>query len=629
MAELAALNVKITGDASGIKAAANTATKSVESFTKSAESSAKVFERAFAQNERSVDRLRRAIDPVYAASKKYESAVNTLDKALKQGGISQATHTRLIEQANAAYLRAGTGATKAAGSFALLGNMSNQNRARIQNLGFQLQDVAVQLQAGTRESVVFAQQGSQIASIFGPVGAIIGTLAAVGIPLLAFAFANGAEEARKMEDALSDIRDLSNSLKAAQDILGMSVQELRDKYGQYASAVHEAARQLANLQAAQAQVKINEQILEMDDVFRRFTATANTAWRSGTTLKQAYDELKTTLGLNAEQAARFESNLRAVRDAMTFEERQAALSEIGRLLEEAGVSSTKIPPELRQLLIDANNATIAVAELANQMERAGAAAAGMTFGIGLTGNETDLLPPSAGGGKRTVGGGVGGGVAKTNPLIAELESVRQALLTQEEAQLESYMRQQETLRSALEQRLITQQEYQAMMEDAQRQHAARMSQIDAYRYGDNLQRAGAFFGDMANAFKSGNEKMAKIGQKFAAIEALINAWRAYNQTLADPSLPFFAKFAAAASVLAAGMNAVSAIKGGGKGGGGGAAPRPTGGGGGGGGGRQRSTYFNISLTGGDNFGKAQVRDLISAINKAVEDGAVIKGIRAT
>lgn len=628
MAELAALNVKITGDASGIKAAANTASASVEKFTKSAEASAKVFERAFAQNERSVDRLRRAIDPVYAASKKYESAVNTLDKALKQGGISQATHTRLIEQANAAYLRAGTGATKAAGGFALLGNMSNQNRARIQNLGFQLQDVAVQLQAGTRASVVFAQQGSQIASIFGPVGAIIGTLAAVGIPLLAVAFANGAEEGQKLEDVMSDLRDLSTGLKDAQDILSLSVQELRDKYGQYAEAVREAARQLALLQAAEARARLAENIQDMDEALRDFVQTENSAFRSGTTLYNAIGNLSAQLGIARPEARALSEALRDVRDAATFDDKLAALQRVVELMEAAGVNAALIPPPLRQALIDANNLTVATAEMANQMERASAAAAGMTFGIGLTGNETDLLPPGPNMFKPSRRGG--GGAPKTNPLVAELESVRQALLTQEEAQIESYNRQQETLRSALEQRLITQQEYQAMMEDAQRQHADRMSQIDAYRYGDNLQRAGAFFGDMAKAFKSGNEKMAKIGQKFAAIEALINAWRAYSQTLADPSLPFFDKFAAAASVLAAGMNAVSAIKGGGKGGGGGAAPRPTGGGGGGGGGgRQRSTYFNISLTGGDNFGKAQVRDLISAINKAVEDGAVIKGIRAT
>ncbi|MCP4488301.1 MAG: hypothetical protein GY820_13420, partial [Gammaproteobacteria bacterium] len=37
-----------------------------------------------------------------------------------------------------------------------------------QNLGWQLQDVAVQAQMGTSAFTIFAQQGSQMASSFGP-----------------------------------------------------------------------------------------------------------------------------------------------------------------------------------------------------------------------------------------------------------------------------------------------------------------------------------------------------------------------------------------------------------------------------------------------------------------------------
>ncbi len=52
-------------------------------------------------------------------------------------------------------------------------------RGASQQLGFQIQDVAVQLQGGTSAAQVFGQQGSQIASIFGPGGAVIGAFIAV------------------------------------------------------------------------------------------------------------------------------------------------------------------------------------------------------------------------------------------------------------------------------------------------------------------------------------------------------------------------------------------------------------------------------------------------------------------
>jgi hypothetical protein len=243
------------------------------------------------------------------------------------------------------------------------------------------------------------------------------------------------------------------------------------------------------------------------------------------------------------------------------------------------------------------------------------------------------LPPGAPaddtGGGGLVGGG-GGGMSLAQQIEADLESLRQGFMTQEEIQLEAYASQQEILQQALDQRLITQQEYNALMEQAQREHANAMSSIDVYRYGSGVQQAQQFMGDMANALQNGNEKMARIAKVFAAGEALINAWRAYSQVIADPTLPFFAKIPAALSVLSAGIGAVNAIKGvsAGGGGGGGAAGAAavsgasSGAGGGGGGGASRNVA--IQLMGGDMFSRDQVIQLINSINEAVEDGAIVR-----
>jgi hypothetical protein len=47
-------------------------------------------------------------------------------------------------------------------------------RGGLGQLGHQVQDIAVQLQMGQNAMLVFGQQGSQIASLMGPNGAIIG-----------------------------------------------------------------------------------------------------------------------------------------------------------------------------------------------------------------------------------------------------------------------------------------------------------------------------------------------------------------------------------------------------------------------------------------------------------------------
>lgn len=92
---------------------------------------------------------------------------------------------------------------------------------------------------------------------------------------------------------------------------------------------------------------------------------------------------------------------------------------------------------------------------------------------------------------------------------------------------------------------------------------------EAARHG-NLQSVLSGGAEVLDALGDMNKKALKGAQVLASGEALINAYRAAAQTLADPTLPFFAKFSAAASVLAQGISFVSAIKGAGSGSGGGA-----------------------------------------------------------
>ena len=80
-------------------------------------------------------------------------------------------------------------------------------------LGYQVQDIAVQLQAGQNAMLIFGQQGSQIASIFGPGGAVIGAVLAVTaalgsalVPQL-FKTENAAEELEKAFKKLNETLD--------------------------------------------------------------------------------------------------------------------------------------------------------------------------------------------------------------------------------------------------------------------------------------------------------------------------------------------------------------------------------------------------------------------------------------
>jgi hypothetical protein len=96
-------------------------------------------------------------------------------KLVNAGGVVQ-KETKKIEssfaRADKSSKKFGGGLSKLTKSFKLQKNASQQ-------LGFQLQDVAVQLQAGTNASVVLAQQGSQLAGVLGPGGALLGAVIAI------------------------------------------------------------------------------------------------------------------------------------------------------------------------------------------------------------------------------------------------------------------------------------------------------------------------------------------------------------------------------------------------------------------------------------------------------------------
>ena len=533
-----------------------------------------------------------------------------------------------VNEATTQITRVGTAAQTAqgkagglTGAFGKLGNVTGQTRARIQNASFQISDIAVQLQGGAKASTAFAQQLPQLLGGFGALGAVLGVVAGVGIPALALAFGSLGGSVQTMEQRLEALKAKTDEMNAVNDILKMSVYELRDAYGEAADRVRAFALVQAELAAAQAASRMSEQV----DILRDAASMYTTASIGGRDYANTIARIGRDFGLAKDEAVQFEALLESVNSAGTFEDQQAALQKVLDFLKLNNVELSKIPPELQRAISE-------MITFSNETDRAraimsdlSAEAAGVTIGVGLSSDDPNLLPPAEiADPPKTVRKS---GASQQDKIARELEALTQSLMTQEELQIASFERQQETLVAALDQKLLTQEEYNALMQDAALRHSEAMAQIDAYRYGTGIQQAGKFFGEMAGALQSGNDKMASIGKKFAAIETLINAWRAYSQVLADPSLPWFAKIPAATSVLAAGMGAVNAIKGGGSGGGSGgggssastataAAAQPT-------------TTFAFTIQNDPmGFCESFARQIIEQLNTTQRNGGNIRGVLA-
>jgi hypothetical protein len=132
---------------------------------------------------------------------------------------------------------------------------------------------------------------------------------------------------------------------------------------------------LAELQVANAQAMLAETIYQGADALNQFAGAANSAFSSGTTAATAIVNIERQLGVTGAAAVELQGAFSDLKNAMSFEDRVASLSRIDALLKASGVSAAKLPPELRQALIEARQAEIAMAGLKKESKDAATAAA--------------------------------------------------------------------------------------------------------------------------------------------------------------------------------------------------------------------------------------------------------------
>lgn len=97
-------------------------------------------------------------------------------------------------------------------------------RGAAQNLSYQLQDIAVQAQMGTSGLTILAQQGPQIASVFGPAGAAVGALIGIGALIASVGSASGIAS-MDIDDLIDKVDSLGSAQLQYQELLAREVAE--------------------------------------------------------------------------------------------------------------------------------------------------------------------------------------------------------------------------------------------------------------------------------------------------------------------------------------------------------------------------------------------------------------------
>lgn len=139
----------------------------------------------------------------------------------------------------------------------------------------------------------------------------------------------------------------------------------------------------------------------------------------------------------------------------------------------------------------------------------------------------------------------------------------------------NYQMDLEQLNAAFEAKLLSEQQYLMRRGQLQHEYYSNAIGVDQNGTAQTLSQMAESFGQMNSLAGGGYDTLLRAQKTFAAGSALINAYLAASQAMADPTVPYWGKIAAYAKVLAAGMGAVNAIKGSGGGGGGAAASAAT------------------------------------------------------
>lgn len=204
---------------------------------------------------------------------------------VKTEGVEEASRQltalgRTSEQLDAAIARmtGDVGKTNKAMSDAARGGLSSFRNAAGQ-VGFQVQDMVVQLQSGTSAFVAIGQQGSQLAGAFGPGGAVLGAVIALAAAVGGVLYKSLGIAGADMENLNKRARDLSTSFQITKD----GTLELSDSFVQAANSADGLSQNMVKLLGLQVEQNLSKTNQAIEDQRKAWEGTSVAAQTSITT----------------------------------------------------------------------------------------------------------------------------------------------------------------------------------------------------------------------------------------------------------------------------------------------------------------------------------------------------------
>jgi hypothetical protein len=363
--------------------------------------------RSAADHARELDRLRAKYNPLFSASKQYETALEEINRAESEGALSSQVAAQARTRAAAQLGAASAAADQYSASLQRNTAMTQQGVM----VGHQLSDVLIVSQMGFQSvGMIALQQGSQLAaqmntlkasgggvfrtllsgfsSLVNPLSLITIGAVAAGAAITKW-FLSAGEETRSFSDSLSDANSRISELRSATDALaGNNLRRLREEYGAVNSELDahlERLRKVAELEAGMANSAL------IDSIRGELTSDGNIFTNDVDAVRRAFettnDRARTLLNL-----------MQDVKRARTFEEQADAVTRLRQAVESttggldraegsaAGVLTQLVRSEDAALrLLAAQNGTT------KATDNASAAASNLAGQVGTAANEAARL----------------------------------------------------------------------------------------------------------------------------------------------------------------------------------------------------------------------------------------------
>lgn len=221
----------------------------------------------------------------------------------------------------------------------------------MQNVGYQVQDVAVQIAGGTSAFRALSQQLPQLLSGFGGLGVAIGTVVGVGAAL--YTVFGGAQDGAKVADeALKRYSETMEQAKAASELLGLSQGELAARFGDAALGFDIAtARAKDGIAEFLSQIRdigvgnLSEFTSELEEIRSALADLPPGAAKAGDDIR----EMAHAFELPERVAGQLVAKMDEFSDAATAPEMARALYEIYQSLSDAKDQLGELPPEAEAL----------------------------------------------------------------------------------------------------------------------------------------------------------------------------------------------------------------------------------------------------------------------------------------